>query len=315
MEKIKVGISSCLLGNPVRYDGSHKLDTFLKDIVGKYFDFIPICPEVEMGLPVPREPMHLVGDRDNLRLITTRSKIDYTDRMLKFARKRVKELKKEDLCGFIFKSRSPSSGYRNVKVYNDNGIPTSTSSGLFAKVFMEENPLIPVEDEGRLKDDEIRDNFFTRVFILYNWKRLIKTGFTRKGIIDFHTHNKLLIMAHSPKAYLELGRSLTNLKGVNLREFADVYINNVMDALRHKATRGKNVNVMYHTMGYFKKYLDRKDKEELISLIQEYKEGNLPLIVPITMINHYVNKFDISYLKSQSFLNPTPLELRVKKYL
>ncbi len=314
MEKIKIGISSCLLGKPVRYDGGHKLDTFLRDIVGKYFDFIPVCPEVEMGLTVPRETMHLVGDRENPRLITTKSKIDYTDKMLKFARKRVKELKGEDLCGFIFKSRSPSSGYRNVKVYNENSIPVHTSSGLFAKVFMEENPLIPVEDEGRLKDDAIRDNFFTRVFVLYNWKRLVKTGLTKKGIIDFHTHNKLLIMAHCPKDYLELGKCLANLKNLNIREFADTYINKVMDALKHKATRSKNVNVMYHMLGYFKKYLDKKDKEELISLIQEYKEGNLPLIVPITMINHYVNKFGISYLKNQSFLNPTPLELRVKKY-
>ncbi len=314
MEKIKLGISSCLLGNPVRYDGGHKLDTFLKDIVGKYVEFVPVCPEVEMGLPVPRESMHLVGYKENPRLITIKTKLDYTDRMIEYAKNKVKELKKEDLCGFVFKSKSPSSGYRNVKVYDENGTPHYTSAGLFAKVFMNENPLIPVEDEGRLKDDELRDNFFTRVFVYHNWMKLIKECLTKKSFIDFHTSNKLLLMAHSPKHYQALGRELSNLKDKKLSDFSKIYIKTIMEALKHRATRNKKVNVLFHIAGYFKKHLDSEEKKELIYLIEEYKKGHLPLIVPVTMINHYVRKFNIEYLKNQTFLNPHPLELKLKNY-
>jgi uncharacterized protein YbgA (DUF1722 family)/uncharacterized protein YbbK (DUF523 family) len=315
MEKIKLGISTCLLGENVRYDGGHKLDRFLTDTVGQYVEYIPVCPEVECGLPVPRESMHLEGDPDSPRLITIRTKQDMTDRMVRWANKRVLELGKEDLCGFIFKSDSPSSGMERIKVYHEKGMPAKGGVGIFARIFMDHFPLLPVEDEGRLHDPELRENFIERIFTLKRWREVLGKKESRGNVMDFHARHKLLILSHSPKHYQTMGKSVARVKDLPLKELYQEYQTLLMESLKLKTTPKKNANVLQHMMGYFKEQLSSDEKKELVEVIDVYRKGYIPLIVPITLINHYVRTYDQSYLKQQVYLNPHPLELQLRNHV
>jgi len=314
-EKIKLGISSCLLGNDVRYDGSSSRDTFLIDTLGHYVSYIPVCPEVECGLGIPREPVRLVGDPDTPRMVTTRTGIDHTERMLSWARKRVIELEQENLCGFIFKKNSPSSGMERVKVYGDKGFPVKKGVGMFARAFMEHFPLLPVEEDGRLCDMHLRDNFIERIFALKRWRDLLDLGMKRAHIVDFHTAHKLLFLSHSTKHYQTMGRLVAHAKDIPLKELYSQYEVLFLEALKIMATRTKHVNVLQHMMGYFKKDLTADEKKELLEVIESYGKEYLPLIVPITLINHYVRKYDQPYLKGQFYLNPHPLELQIRNHV
>ncbi|HOJ43176.1 MAG TPA: DUF523 and DUF1722 domain-containing protein [Syntrophorhabdaceae bacterium] len=311
MEKIKIGISSCLLGNKVRFDGSHKHNRYLTDTLGKYFEYIPVCPEVEYGLPVPREPMRLTGTPENPRLVTIKTGIDHTEGMLKWSEKRLHELKKEHLCGFIFKSKSPSSGMQGVKVYPQKGVPPKKGVGLFAATFMKHFPALPVEDDDRLCDPVIRENFIERVY--KRWMDSIKNKNNNKALIDFHVDHKYLMMAHSPKHLKTLGMIIANIKDYE-KEAPERYILTMMEGLRSTATRKKHANCLYHIMGYFKKDLSKTEKEELSNIIEDYIRGLIPLIVPITLFNHYAKKYDKQYLKRQMYLNPHPFELMLKNH-
>jgi uncharacterized protein YbgA (DUF1722 family)/uncharacterized protein YbbK (DUF523 family) len=315
MEKITLGVSACLLGENVRYDGGHSHDRFLTDTLGQYIEYIPVCPEVECGLPVPREAMHLEGSPDSPRLMTIKTRQDMTDRLQKWASRRVIELEKNDLCGFIFKSKSPSSGMERVKVYDKNGVPARKGTGLFARIFMEHFPLLPVEDEGRLSDPALRDNFVERIFVFKRWRDLLTGKRSLGGLIEFHTVHKLLILAHSPGHYKATGRLLAEAKAIPVRELYAQYQIILMEALRLKATPKKNANVLMHMMGYFKKQLSSGEKVELLEVIDNHRKGYLPLIVPVTLINHYVKKYDQPYLKGQIYLNPHPLELQLRNHV
>ena len=315
MEKIKLGISSCLLGENVRYDGGHKLDRFLTDTLGQYVEYVPVCPEVECGLPIPRESMHLEGDPESPRLITSRTKQDMTDRMLSWAKKRVVELEKEGLCGFIFKSDSPSSGMERIKVYNEKGIPVKKGIGMFARIFMEHFPLLPVEDEGRLHDPGLRENFIERIFTLRRWREVLGQKENRGNVVDFHTRHKLLILSHSPKHYQAMGKLVAKAKDLPLKELYSQYKTLLMEALKLTTTSKKNSNVLMHMMGYFKEQLSSDEKKELLGVIDFYRKGHIPLIVPITLINHYVREYDQPYLKQQAYLNPHPLELQLRNHV
>lgn len=312
MQKIKLGISSCLLGYNVRYDGGHKLDHYLRDTLGKFIEWVNVCPEVECGLSIPRESMRLIGDSENPRLITHNSKIDYTDKMNSWAKKRINLLKNEDICGFIFKSKSPSSGLFNVKIYNENGMPTKKGSGLFAKAFVNQFPLKPVEEEGRLHDPLIRENFIERIFVYYRWKNTKKNP---NEIINFHSDHKYTLMAHSPKYLKELGFMVANMKKKESSNFYNEYFSKMTAALKTLKTVKKNVNVLMHITGYFKKYLSNNEKEELIEIIMNYHKMIIPIIVPLTLIKHYAKKYNIEYLKRQTFLNAHPLELMLLNHV
>lgn len=312
--KIRLGISACLLGQPVRYDGGHKLDRFIVDTLGKYVEFVPVCPEVECGLPVPREAMRLVGDPHNPRLVTVRSGIDHTERMLAWARRRVVELEKEELCGFIFKSDSPSSGMERVKVYTPQGMPSKTGVGMFARVFMEHFPLLPVEEEGRLHDPKLRETFIEAIFTLKRWRECLAQGQSAAALVDFHTRHKLLLMAHSPKHLREMGQLVAKVRELPLADVFERYQRLLLEALRLKTTIKKNTNVLHHLMGYFKKELSAEEKQELLEIIGHYHAGLLPLIVPVTLINHYVRKYRQPYLQTQYYLNPHPLELQLRNH-
>lgn len=314
MEKIKIGISSCLLGKKVRYDAGHQLDRYITDTLGQYFEWSPVCPEVEYGLPVPREPMRLAGDPDSPRLITIRTGIDHTEGMLKWAEQKLKELEKEELCGFIFKSRSPSSGIGGVKVYTPFGMPSQRGIGLFGRAFMNKFPVIPVIDDGRLHDPGLRENFIERVFVYKRWQGFIKKGGLIRDLVAFHTEHKLLILSHSPKYFSVLGRLVAKPKHYKPEDLNAEYVNLLMECLRLVATIKKNTNVLQHIVGYFKNQLSSDDRKELLEVIENYHKGYIPLIVPVVLVKHYVRKFNEPYLQRQYYLNPHPLELMLRNH-
>jgi uncharacterized protein YbgA (DUF1722 family)/uncharacterized protein YbbK (DUF523 family) len=314
MEKIKMGISACLLGEKVRYDGGHQLDRYVTETLGQYFEYVPVCPEVEYGLPIPREAMRLVGDPARPRLLTIRSGIDHTDGMLEWAERKLGQLEGEELCGFIFKSRSPSSGLKGVKVYTASGMPSRSGTGIFAGAFTRRSPLIPVTDDGRLHDPSLRETFIDSVFIYRRWREFVEKDGKMKDLIDFHTGLKLLILAHSPNHYRMLGQLVAGAVASSPEELQASYIGLLMEALRLPATSRKNTNVLLHGMGYFKKQLTADEKAELIEVIEAYHEGYVPLIVPITLMNHYVRKYREPYLKRQHYFNSYPVELMLRNH-
>ncbi len=313
--KFRIGISSCLLGNEVRWNSGHKLDKYLAHTLGQFVEYVPVCPEVEAGFGVPRESFRLVGVPDSPRLVTFKSKTDHTDRMLTWAQKRIRELEKEELCGFIFKSDSPSSGMIRVKVYNEKGMPHKIGIGMFARAFMEHFPLIPVEDDGRLNDPIIRENFILQIFTMKRWRDNLARKRGIGSLVDFHTRNKLLMLSHSPKHYRLMGKLVAEGKKMPLGDLYDQYQLLLMEALRLKTTIRKNINVLQHLMGYFKKQLSGDEKQELLEAFDQYRSEYVPLIVPITLINHYVRKYDQPYLKQQTYLNPHPLELKLRTHV
>ena len=315
MSTIRLGISTCLLGEPVRYDGGHKRDRFITDTLGQYVEFVPVCPETECGLGVPRESMRLQGDPASPRLVTSRTGVDHTDRIVAWAERRLKELEQEDLCGFIFKSDSPSSGMERVRVYSYKGMPERKGVGIFARMFMEHFPLLPVEEEGRLHDPKLRENFIESIFTLKRWRDLLKDHPTRGKLVAFHTEHKLLILSHSPKHNQLMGKLVAEAKHVTPGRLYREYETLFVAALRVKTTVKKNTNVLQHMMGYFKKELSPDEKQELIEVIDGYHEGLAPLIVPITLLRHYVRKYDQPYLKEQVYLNPHPVELKLRNHV
>ena len=315
MEKIKLGISTCLLGENVRYDGGHKLDRFLTDTLGQYVEYVSVCPEVECGLPIPREAMHLEGNPDFPRLVTTHTKQDMTDRLIQWAWKRVKELEKEDLYGFIFKSNSPSSGMERVRIYNEKGMPIKKGVGVFARIYMDHFHLFPVEDEERIHDPKLRENFIEMIFILKRWREVSGRKENRGNLVSFHSRHKLLILSHSPKRHQMMGKLVAKAKEIPLKDLYQQYQDILMEALKLKTTPKKNANVLMHIMGYFREELSSDEKKELLEVIENYRQEVIPLIVPITLVNHYVRKYNQPYLKQQVYLNPHPLELQLRNHV
>lgn len=315
-DRIRLGISSCLLGNLVRFDGGHQHDRYLTGTLGQYAEYVPVCPEVECGMPIPRESLRLIGDPDSPRLVTSRTGIDHTGQMQTWAAGRVKALETEDLDGFIFKNRSPSSGMERVKVYpaSGKGMAEKKGVGMFARAFMEHFPNLPVEEDGRLHDIVLRENFIERIFVHKRWRKLLKEEHTIGGLVKFHTNHKLLLLAHSEKIYRQMGRLVADAKNTPEEELYSTYETQLMAALKLRCTLKKHTNVLLHLLGYFKKQISADEKQEVIEIIARFKEGHIPLIVPITMINHYVRKYDQEYLAQQYYLNPHPLELKLRNH-
>jgi len=322
-KKIRLGISSCLLGNPVRFDGGHKKDQWLVNTLGEYVDYIPVCPEVEMGLPVPRETLRLVGDPENPRLVTTKTYQDHTAQMKRFSAQRIAELEHENLCGFVFKRASPSSGMERVKVYKDvppkeaknAGAPSLKGVGVFARAFMEHFPLLPVEEEGRLGDANLRENFIEQIFVMQRWRDMLEQPFSLGKLVEFHTRHKLLIMSHSIVHYRAMGNLVAHGKQSKPEELLQQYQTELLTALKMRATVKKHTNVLQHIAGYFKKQLSSDEKLELQEIIERYHAKLVPLIVPVTLCNHYVRKYGEEYLASQWYLNPHPVELKLQNHV
>lgn len=302
---LKIGVSSCLLGEKVRYDGGHKHDRYLTDVLGPLVSFVPVCPEVGAGLPVPRETMRLEGDPGAPRLVTTRSRVDLTERMAAFCREQVESLEREELCGFIFKKDSPSSGLHRVKVYN-RGVAARSGRGLFAQAVTDHFPHLPVEEEGRLSDPTLRENFLERIFAYRRWKDFCRDDGGLGGLVRFHACHKLQLMSHNPQLYREIGRLVASGKSLGREELLGRYEGLFMRTLGYRATARKHIDVLMHMMGYFKQQLSADEKAELLELFGRYRQGAVPLAAPLTLIKHYVRTFDQGYLKQQTYLDPYP---------
>ncbi len=311
---IRIGISRCLLGEKVRYDGGHKRDSFLADTLGRHVEWVPVCPEVEAGLGTPREAMRLVGPAEAPRLLTVKSGLDHTQMMERFAHHRMRELDAMDLCGYVFKQGSPSCGIERVRVYHEQGRPTRNGVGLFARIFQEQFPLVPVEEEGRLNDPAIRDNFLERVFSYARWREWQRRRPSREGLVAFHTEHKFLLLAHSRPHYEKLDRLVRNAKQYRPTDLTQAYGRLFMEGLRVKATVRKHVNVLRHMAGFFTSRLRAAEREEWQEVLQDYHRGLTPLVVPLTLVKHYVRRLDIRHLADQVYLNPHPKELMLRNH-
>lgn len=310
---IRIGISSCLLGQEVRFDGGHKRDRFLTDTLGAYVEWVPVCPEVEVGMGTPRETLRLVRTGGGLRMITTRTEVDHTDAMNRWARKRAEELAREDLCGYILKKDSPSCGMERVKVFSAAGVPERSGRGLFAEALIRQFPTLPVEEEGRLSDPRLRENFIERVFAFRRLKDLFAPGWSIGALVRFHTIHKMALLAHSTAAYQELGRMVAG--GKSRPKLRDSYAQLFMRTLTIPATTRRHTNVLMHMTGHLKRLLDSGSKLELQQSIEEYRRGLVPLVVPLTLIRHYVRLHGVEYLAGQTYLEPHPRELMLRNHV
>jgi uncharacterized protein YbgA (DUF1722 family)/uncharacterized protein YbbK (DUF523 family) len=313
---LRLGISTCLLGEKVRYDGGHKLDRFLVNTLGQYVEWVSVCPEVEMGLPTPRPSLRLVGDPDDPRLVMPKTGEDHTEEMKGWAEARVDELAEEGLCGFVFKKDSPSSGLFRVRVYNEHGMAQRNGTGMFPRALMNRFPLLPLEEEGRLNDMGLRENFIERIFAYYRWSRMLDEEPTPGGLVTFHTAHKLTLMAHSPKHYQEMGRLVADAGRREWEELTAEYGAKLMEGLGVMGTRGKHVNVLQHLMGFLKDHISSEDKQELLGLIEDYRQGLVPLIVPLTLLKHHLNRQPVpEWVHQQVYLTPYPKELMLRNHV
>jgi uncharacterized protein YbgA (DUF1722 family)/uncharacterized protein YbbK (DUF523 family) len=312
---LRLGISRCLLGEEVRFDGGHKKDAFLTEVLGRYVEWVPVCPEVEAGLGTPREAMRLVGDPQDPRLLTIKSGRDHTAALQSMSGRRIPELQALDLSGYVFKKDSPSCGLARVRVYIKSEMPSRNAVGLFARAFLEHCPLIPVEEEGRLCDPALRENFIERVFSYRRYQDLLQAGVTRQAVVRFHTVHKYLLMAHSPRDYAVLGRLVGEAERYRPTDLAARYGGLFMKALAIKATVRKHANVLQHLAGYFKRQLTSVEKKELSEVIDDYRNGLTPLIVPLTLVKHYVLRYGVQYIHDQVYLHPHPKELMLRNHV
>jgi uncharacterized protein YbgA (DUF1722 family)/uncharacterized protein YbbK (DUF523 family) len=314
-ERVRIGISACLLGEEVRFDGGHKRDQYVTTVLGRHVDWVPVCPEMEMGLGVPREPLRLVGDPSAPRLVTVKTNVDHTARMLAWARERGEALRAMELDGYLLKSKSPSCGMERVRVYTEAGMPSRSGPGLFARVLMEAMPSLPVEEEGRLNDPRRRENFIVRVFSHHRWRRLIRGRVRAADLVAFHARHKLLLMAHSEPHLRALGRLVARAGAERLTERRCQYAEAFFAALEVPTTIRKHCNVLQHIAGHFRERLERRDRAGLHETIADYRRGLVPLVVPLTLLKHYVRKFELEYLRDQVYLDPHPGELMLLNHV
>lgn len=310
--KIKVGISSCLLGQEVRFDGGHKHMPLCTESLSRYFDFVAECPEVGIGMSIPRKPIRLVDDVDSPRAVAVHdASVEYTEQLKQFGERKASE--HDDLCGYIFMKNSPSCGLFRVKVYQESGYPAPGGGrGIYAQAFTDAHPLLPVEESGRLHDPLLRENFITRVFAYFNWQQLLKEGLTYQHLLDFHVRYKYCLMAHAPAKYAELGRMLADVGNHDIEQIGQSYFAELMMTLSKLASRKTHTNVLMHLQGYLKKVLSAAEKQELADIIDRYRTAQLPLIVPITLLKHHFNNHPDPYIAKQAYLQPYPDELSLR---
>jgi uncharacterized protein YbgA (DUF1722 family)/uncharacterized protein YbbK (DUF523 family) len=312
---IRIGISTCLLGEKVRYDGGHKHDRFLTDTLGPHVEWVPVCPEVEVGMGIPREAIRLVQRGGDVRLVGSKSDTDHTQAMREFARRRVGQLAKLDLCGYVLKKDSPSCGMERVALHHDDGHTARTGRGLFAEAVLDRMPSLPVEEEGRLNDARLRENWIGRVFAYRRLKSLWAGRWRLGHLVAFHTNEKFLLLAHSPAAYTRLGRLVAAARSLPREELRTRYEAEFMAALAKLATPGKNANVLQHMLGFFDEGLDSDSRRELLDLVDDYRRGLVPLVVPLTLLAHHVRRLGVGYLSEQTFLRPHPKELMLRNHV
>ena len=309
--RIPVGISSCLLGERVRYDGGHKGHSYITGTLGNYFEFQPFCPEVAIGLGIPRKPIRLWrNEKKKIRCVSASdSNLDFTEQLENCGDAQYDWHK--HLCGYILKKDSPSCGMERVKIW-DNVMPKREGVGVYADKLIKNFPYLPVEEEGRLGDAILRENFIQRVFAMHRWFKLVSQGLSIGQLADFHARHKLILMSHDQTSYRQLGQLVAGTTRESLVEDSKKYLLRFMSSLKKRASRGNHVNVLQHIQGYLKASLDSDDKEELVRTIERYRKGQIPLIVPITLLNHYFRKYPNAYISNSWYMNPYPEELRLQ---
>ena len=312
---VRIGISSCLLGQNVRWDGGHKRDAYLVGTLGPFVEWVAVCPEVEMGLGVPRDTLRLERRDGGLRLIMTATGTDHTDAMRAWASRRLRAIEKADLSGYVLKKGSPSCGMERVRVYSASGTPAKTGRGTFAEALIESFPLLPVEEEGRLADLRLRESFVERVFAYRRLRDFFAARWTVGGLVAFHTAHKLQLMAHAPVGYARLGRLVARAKGAARAEVEAEYALDFMRTLAVSATARRHTNVLQHMLGYVTRELPPAERQELVAIIEDYRQGLVPLIVPITLLRHHVSRLGVAYLQGQTYLEPHPKELMLRNHV
>lgn len=315
MSKILVGVSECLLGAQVRFDGGHKRNRYITDVLSDYVEFRPVCPEVAIGMGIPRKPIRLIVSDGQERIRGVENPdVDVTDELVKEAESAVEKM--PDICGYIFMQNSPSCGVYGLKRYGENGYSIdSKGRGAYAKRFMELMPLVPVEEAGRLNDAGLRENFITRIFALHDWRETVAPAPTAKKLIDFYSRYKYQVMAHHVPSYFLIGKFLANLANRSIQDVSNEFIHMLMTALSHQATRKGNTNALMHLRGYLKLHITKQEKEELSHSIESYAKGVVPLIVPLTLLKHHLMTLNDPYLKSQTFWAPHPEELGLRNFV
>jgi len=326
-DRPRVGVSACLLGERVRYDAGHKRDLFLTDVLGRHVEWVEVCPEVEAGFGTPRESMRLVlaggeGRRrgepvkpEKLALVLTKTGTDVTGRLQRYAARKAKFLTTQRLSGFVLKKDSPSCGMERVKVYASDAMPERAGRGLFAAALIDALPNLPVEEEGRLSDPRLRENFIERVFAYQRLRELFDKRWTPGDLVRFHSAHKLTLMAHSPAAYRSLGQLVAGAGGAPRANLEREYESGFMSALRIVATPLRHANVLQHMLGYLKTALDSDQKAEMLGLIDEHRQERVPLIVPLTLMRHHVRRHRVAYLEGQTYLQPHPRELSLRNHV
>jgi uncharacterized protein YbgA (DUF1722 family)/uncharacterized protein YbbK (DUF523 family) len=313
--KPRLGISACLLGRNVRYDGGHKRDPFLTELLGSFVEWVPVCPELEAGMGVPRESVRLLAPAASPRMVAERTGTDWTAAMNDFSARRARELARLDLAGYVLKKDSPSCGMERVRVYGGGGGVTRDGTGLFARAITSGLPLMPVEEEGRLNDPALRENFIERIFAYQRWQETAAAAKALRALVAFHTAHKFQLLAHSEKAYRALGRLVANAKKLPIAIAYEDYGRGFMSALRVPVTVKRHANVLEHMMGYFSGELSPVERQELLEVIRDYRRRVTPLIVPITLIRHHVRKYEVAYLQQQTYLEPSPKELMLRNHV
>ncbi|AMB81031.1 DUF1722 domain-containing protein [Pseudomonas sp. PAMC 29040] len=311
-DKPKIAISACLLGAEVRFNGGHKASQLCSQALSEYFEFVPLCPEVAIGLGIPRQPIRLIGDPAQPQAVgSVDSAMDVTRPLHDYAV--AMAAAHTDICGYIFMQKSPSCGLERVKVYQDGGRPAELRGrGIYAQAFCAAHPDLPVEEEGRLNDPVLRENFLTRVYAYSAWQQLLEDGITRRSLTEFHARYKYQLMAHHPEQYKTLGNMLGSLGKGDPREIAPQYFSELMKALKKCATRRTHTNVLQHISGYLKQSLSREDKQEMQYLIGQYLHGIVPLVVPLTLLKHHFRQHPDPYISRQVYLQPHPENLSLR---
>ncbi len=314
-DPLRLGVSACLMGQEVRFNGGHTRDNFLVHTLSQWVEWVTVCPEFEMGLGVPRESLRLIGDPEAPLLIAPKSGSDHTEAMKAWSAQRLTELARLDLHGFVLKRASPSCGLFRVKVYDDHNMPNPVGRGLFAADLARALPLLPLEEEGRLNDPRLRENFIERMFAYRRWRELLEDP-SPAGLVAFHSAHKLALMAHSPEQQVQLGRLVSEAGARDLSELLDDYGALFMDVMAKVATSKRHTNVLQHVQGYLKGRLDRGDTQELGEVIEEYRLGRVPLVVPLTLLRHHLRRHEThEWLGAQTYLNPYPSELMLRNHV
>ena len=312
---LRLGVSSCLLGELVRFDGGHARDRFVTDVLGQWFELVAVCPEAEVGMGTPRPTIRLVDEGQGERLVAPSTGEDFTDRMGDYARRRVRELRRDDLDGFVLKKSSPSCGLERIRVYRGKSAYRKDASGLFARALLERWPGLPVEEEGRLNDARLRENFIERAFARNRWRALAARRLTRRRLVEFHTAHKLLLLAHNEAAYRRLGKLVGSAGSIPDAELFAGYEQGFQEALRTKATPRRHANVLYHALGHLKRQLDPGARAQVVTAIEDYRLGLLPLVVPLSLLRYEIQQRGVAYLAGQLYFDPHPKELMLRNHV